>query len=319
MHGCFRAGVCDAMTRPDQQHHAAFLRAGDGSNVLASKSGVALANSGIRVLVVEDHRPFRRFISSILQQRSGLQIIGEVSNGLEAVQQAEELQPDLILVDIGLPLLNGIEAARRIRKITPDSRILFLTLESSPHIVQEVLNLGAQGYVLKAQAGSELLPAIEAVIQGKQFVSSAFKDHVFGDIRAHGQFYSPDVLPSLAPTIQNPEIVRRHPVQFYSDDQSFLDRFTRFITDALNEQNGVIVVATESHRRSLLQRLQAAGEDVAAAVEQKHYIPLDVADSLPTFMVDGSPEPVRFGKDARDLIVEVAEAAKERHRQVAVG
>jgi DNA-binding NarL/FixJ family response regulator len=101
-----------------------------------------------------------------------LQVIGEVSDGLEAVQKAEELKPDLILLDIGLPTLNGIEVARRIRKLAPESRVIFLSQESSAEVVQEALSLGARGYVVKANAGRELLAAVEAVILGKTFVSS---------------------------------------------------------------------------------------------------------------------------------------------------
>jgi DNA-binding NarL/FixJ family response regulator len=91
---------------------------------------------------------------------------------LEAVQKAKELNPDLIVLDIGLPTLNGIEAARRIRKLAPESKILFVSQESSPDVVREALSVGALGYVIKAHAGSELLAAVEAFCQGRQFVGS---------------------------------------------------------------------------------------------------------------------------------------------------
>jgi DNA-binding NarL/FixJ family response regulator len=126
--------------------------------------------SSLRVLVVEDFAPFRRFICSTLAKRQDLQIICELSDGLEAVQKAEELQPDLILLDIGLPTLNGIEAARRIRKLAPESKIIFLSQESSADVVQEALSLGAWGYVVKTRAASELLAAVEAATSEKQFV-----------------------------------------------------------------------------------------------------------------------------------------------------
>jgi len=125
--------------------------------------------SSLRVLVVEDYEPFRRFVCSTLGKRPELQLICEVSDGLEAVQKAEELQPDLIVLDIGLPTLNGIEAARRIRTLAPESKILFLSQESSADVVQEAFSLGALGYVVKEHAESELLAAVEAVRQGRQF------------------------------------------------------------------------------------------------------------------------------------------------------
>jgi CheY-like chemotaxis protein len=123
-----------------------------------------------RILVAEDFEPFRRFTCSTLEKRCDLQIVCEVSNGLEAVQKAGELKPDLILMDIGLPVLNGIEAARRILKVCPQSKIIFLTQESSADVVQEALNVGARGYVLKTKAGSDLLAAVDAVIMEKKFV-----------------------------------------------------------------------------------------------------------------------------------------------------
>jgi DNA-binding NarL/FixJ family response regulator len=125
--------------------------------------------SSVRVLLVEDFDPFRRFTRTTLQIE--LQIIAEVSDGLEAVNKAQELQPDLILLDIGLPGLNGIEAARRIRKLSPESKIIFVTQESSADVIEEAMNSGALGYVVKTQAASDLLAAVEAVREGRTFVS----------------------------------------------------------------------------------------------------------------------------------------------------
>ena len=135
----------------------------------------------IRVLVIDDYEPFRRFVCSTLARKPELQMVGELADGLDAVQKAAELQPDLILLDIGLPTLNGIEAARRIRKVAPESKILFVSQESSADVVQEALNLGALGYVVKVHAGSELLAAVEAVRQGRQFVSSGLSGLTFTD------------------------------------------------------------------------------------------------------------------------------------------
>jgi DNA-binding NarL/FixJ family response regulator len=126
----------------------------------------------IRVLVVDDFLPFRRFICSTLATKQDLQVVGEVSDGQEAVRKTEELKPDLILLDIGLPSLNGIEVARQIRKLSPNSKVIFLTQECSPDVIQEALNSGARGYVVKTRTGIDLLAAVEAVLDGKQFVSS---------------------------------------------------------------------------------------------------------------------------------------------------
>jgi DNA-binding NarL/FixJ family response regulator len=128
--------------------------------------------SSVRVLVVEDFLPFRQFVCSTLAKRDDLQVICEVSDGLEAVQKAEELKPDLILLDIGLPTINGLEAARRIRRLSPESKIIFLSQESGADVVEEALGLGAWGYIVKTKVASDLMTAVEAVISEKQFVST---------------------------------------------------------------------------------------------------------------------------------------------------
>lgn len=128
--------------------------------------------SSVRALVAEDFEPFRRLISSILLRRQGLQVICEVSDGFEAVQKAKELKPDLIVLDLGLPTLNGIDAAREILKVTPESKILFVSVASSADIVQEALRSGGLGYVVKTRIGIDLQVAVEAILEGRQFLSS---------------------------------------------------------------------------------------------------------------------------------------------------
>jgi DNA-binding NarL/FixJ family response regulator len=127
--------------------------------------------SSTRVLVVEDFAPFWQVIRSTLAERPDVQIVSEVADGLEAVQKAEILAPDLVLLDIGLPTLNGIEAARQIRKLAPASKIIFVSQESSSEVVQEALKLGAWGYVAKTRVASDLVAAVDAFLKGRQFVS----------------------------------------------------------------------------------------------------------------------------------------------------
>ena len=112
----------------------------------------------------------------MLGKRPELLIVCEVCYGLEAVQKAQKLQPDLILLDIGLPTLNGIEAARQIRKLAPESKIIFISQESSSDVVQEALTLGACAYVVKTKAESDLSAAVDAVLDGRQFVSGGLSD-----------------------------------------------------------------------------------------------------------------------------------------------
>jgi CheY-like chemotaxis protein len=247
-----------------------------------------------------------------------LRVIGVASDGLEAVQKAEELQPDLIVLDIGLPSLNGIEVARQIRKFSTKSKILFLSQESSAEMVQGALGTGAQGYVLKSDAGRELLEGVNAVLRGEQFVGNRFSGHDFveGSYEVASQEFR--AKNPFAPPQRNREITRRHEIEFYTDDAAFVVGFTRFVEAALKAGDAVIVVATESHRKSLLQRLQEHGVDVAAAMEQGRFVSLDVAETLSTFMANDLPDPARCLKVAGDLVMEAAKAAHGEPPRVAV-
>ena len=140
------------------------------------KHGGHLESSTIQILLVEDFKPYRDFVTSLFDENPDLGTICGASDGLEAVEKAQQLQPHLILMDIGLPKLGGLEAARRIRKLVPSSKIIFLTQETSADIVKEAFNLGAWGYIIKQQAGTELLAAVAAILQGKRFVSKGL-DH----------------------------------------------------------------------------------------------------------------------------------------------
>ena len=125
----------------------------------------------VRIVIVEDFEPFRKLIRTLLQAQPRFHIVAEVADGQEAVQKATELKPCLILLDIGLPSLNGLDAARLIRERSPNSKILFVSQESSSDIINEALRLGACGFVRKARVGADLLPAVQAVLLGGNFVS----------------------------------------------------------------------------------------------------------------------------------------------------
>lgn len=134
--------------------------------------------STIRILLVEDFELARQFMSTALAKEPTFQVIAEVSDGLLAVEEAIKLQPDVILLDIGLPGLNGIEAARRIRKGAPKAKILFVSQQSSPELVQAALEVGGSGYVLKSDAGLDLVKAVNAVAKGETFLSRALRSNL---------------------------------------------------------------------------------------------------------------------------------------------
>jgi len=242
----------------------------------------------VTVLVVDDFEPFRRLVCSLLEDRTEFRIIDQASDGFQAVQKAKEQQPDLILLDIGLPILNGMMVARRVRKLAPASKILFLTQESSPKIVQEALGIGALGYVYKSHAHTDLLLAIEAVLAGRRFVGGGLESTEEADAR----------------------VPCRHEILFCSDDAALLEGFARFIAEALNEGNAAVVWASESHRNSLLQRLKFEGVDIDAAMQRGTYLALDAEEP---------PEPLRTLEVIKGLREAASKAGKERARVAVCG
>lgn len=124
-----------------------------------------------RILIVDDFEPWRCTLRSLLDSNSGFQIVGEAAGGLDAVVKARDLEANLILLDIGLPDLNGIEAGRRIRSGMPEAKVIFVTANSNEEVVRAALSIGAAGYVLKSDAGRELLNAVTVVLGGGRFVS----------------------------------------------------------------------------------------------------------------------------------------------------
>jgi DNA-binding NarL/FixJ family response regulator len=124
-----------------------------------------------RVLVVDDYEPWRKYVRSVLTRQPGFEVLGEVSDGLKAVHKAEELQPDLILLDLSLPSMHGIDAARLMRRVAPCSKILFLSENRHPEVAEAALGAGGHGFVVKSDCGRELLVAIMAVLREETFVS----------------------------------------------------------------------------------------------------------------------------------------------------
>jgi len=158
---------------------------GDGATFHVALPAVGLDRSsqrdpgrrphGLTVLMADDRESFRHAVSSLLAELPELKLLAEAADGEEAIKKAAELNPDLILLDVGLPKIDGVEAAARIRTVAPDAKILFLTQYDSPDFVRAALRAGALGYVLKVDVGSELLRAAMAVVRGEQYLSSGVK------------------------------------------------------------------------------------------------------------------------------------------------
>lgn len=223
---------------------------------------------------MDDHEPWRSFILSGLEKWPELQIIGEASDGREAVQKSQQLQPNLILLDIGLPTMNGIEAARQIRQQSPNSRILFCSENLSPDVAEEALLAGGGGYLVKSDAGSDLLSAVTSVVGGRRFVSRTLAGHAF----AHSG------------------LVRRegHVVHFYTDDAVLLDELAALFRGSLGEGQSVAAIMTSSHRSGLERRLLAQGVDLSEATQNGRLCMLDADQALSEFMQPGGPSRERF-------------------------
>jgi len=140
-----------------------------------SQSDTVRRPHGLTILIADDKESFRHAVTSILSELPDLKLLAEASDGAEAVKKAGELKPDLILLDVGLPIIDGVEAAARMRTVAPNAKILFLTQHDSPDFVEAALGVGAQAYVLKVDVGSELLQAVLAVFRGEQYLSSSVR------------------------------------------------------------------------------------------------------------------------------------------------
>jgi DNA-binding NarL/FixJ family response regulator len=247
------------------------------------------------VLVVEDHEPFRRIVCELLQQRADVLIVGEAADGLDAIRQAETLRPDVVMLDIGLPRLSGIEVAGHIRAVLPSAKLVFVTNESSLDVVEHTFRRGAHGYVYKPRALRDLLHVFEAIVQGRRFVSIGLERTARGD--------------SLAS--------HRHDVLFYSDDAVFVDAFSRFIAGTLHEGSAVIVLVNAPHHESLRRSLGASGVDLDSAVREGRYVSLDISELLSQVMINGRVDTTQFTSAAEDMIAEAAHRTTRQHARLA--
>jgi DNA-binding NarL/FixJ family response regulator len=272
--------------------------------------------------VVDDFPAWRRYVLQKLRENRNVEIIGVVSDGLEAVLKSEELRPDLILLDIGIPRLDGVKAAQRIRKVAPNSKILFLSQELDPDMARAALAAGGDGYLVKSDAESELFVAVQAIMSGKRFVSRRLAGHTLaaaGDSKIAGPFGQEELLGSLrTPPSVGRETTHCHEVQFYADGPSFLAGSSRFISAALKAGNPAIVIGTKSHRDSLVERLEADGVDVSGAILRGSYVARDAEEILATCMVNDMPDPARFFVVVIALLGAAARAAEAVRPRVAI-
>jgi len=267
--------------------------------------------------VVDDYAPWRRFVTSVLHILPEAQVIDEASDGLAAIQKAEELQPDLILLDIGLPRLNGIEAGRRIRQLSRHSKVLFISEYSSPDIVKAALQTGAHGYLAKVDSGNELLPAVATVLEDGKFASTSVGGQALIDgLRERDEECSmPGNFASEADKIEHS---RCHEVAFYANDGFFVDGFARFVKAHLKIGHPAVVIGTPQHRAGVLARLRAEAVDVATAIHGGRYLEVDSLDTLSKFMSGDVPDESRLMRVATEIIMLAAAAGQGRDPKVVI-
>lgn len=195
-----------------------------------------------RVLVVDDHDVVRRGVRSLLESQPGVEVCSEAANGIEALEQVKRDKPHLVVLDLTMPEMNGLEAARAIREASPESDVLILSMHFSEEIAREVLRVGARGYVLKSDANTELLTAVQRLRQGKSFFTSRLAT-TMTDIFVNGPSDSSNksLLPGTPLTTRELEIV-----QFLAEGKSN------------KETAGSLGVSTrtiESHRNHIMRKM----------------------------------------------------------------
>jgi len=192
-----------------------------------------------RILIADDHEVVRRGIRSLLESHPGWEVVGEAANGREAVECTGQLKPDLVLLDIGMPYLNGLEAARQILATQPLMRILILTIHDSEQVVRDVLALGARGFLSKSDAGQDLVAAVEALQQHRTFFSAKVAEFVLDGYLDPYRESQPPPTNRLTPR-------EREVVQLLAEGKS-----SKEVAVALN----LSVKTVETHRTNIMRKL----------------------------------------------------------------
>ncbi len=197
-------------------------------------------NRPIRILLADDHTIVRQGLAHLLQAQPDLQVAGEASNGRMALKKALELRPDIIILDIAMPLLNGIETAKRLRKDLPKTKILILSMYSHEHYIHELLEAGISGYLLKDSTGRDIISAIHAAMKGETFLSPSISKKVVDT------YLSPRKTSSREERFKQLSNREREVFQLIAEGHS-----TREIADSLF----VSVSTVKSHKAKIMEKL----------------------------------------------------------------
>lgn len=233
-----------------------------------------------RVLLVDDHEPFRSFVRSFIEGHA--QLSGEAEDGSIAVQKCVETRPDVVLLDIGLPAMNGMQVARRIQQLVPSCRIIFLTQENSAEIVEEAFRLGAAGYVIKSRASSDLIPAMVAAQNGRYFVGSGVEHSSTVGLLVSN--FNGAAKGQTIPSAHTP--AAHHYVGFYHEDASLVSAFAEFIKRALKDGKAVLSILKDAHCDEVFRSLHAGGIAVNDAIAAQRLAVVKVEPFIAEFMLE---------------------------------
>jgi DNA-binding NarL/FixJ family response regulator len=253
-----------------------------------------------RVLVVDDHDAWRRAVLSWLRTYSAWEIVGEAADGVEAIEKAEALEPDLILLDVMLPRLNGIEAARHILARDTPPKVLFMSTHGSWEVAEAALRTGGHGYLVKGDAGRELLRAMEIVAEGGRFVSPRLAGRSVEQRHdRHADHAS-----------------RCHEAVIEPDERALVERYALLAEDALKGGDAFVLVVDPVRVEGVEELLRSRGVDVDGERGRGRYVLLNLADALAACVVEDSPDPARVWADGTGVILRAASRLKADTRRV---
>lgn len=196
----------------------------------------------LRILIADDHDLMRRGVKSLLQAHAGWEVCGEATTGREAVTKAEELKPDILILDISMPDLNGVEAARRVRKASANTEILILSMHYSDQLIREIVDAGVRGYIVKSDSDRDLVTAVEALSKHKPFFTAQATEVILGSFNAVGTVKEVPELVSSRLTSREQEIV-----QLLAEGKS-----SKEVAVSL----GISVKTAETHRANVMRKLE---------------------------------------------------------------
>jgi len=214
-----------------------------------------MAKKKTKILIADDHEIVRGGVRNLIESRVDFTCCGQAASGREAVRMAGELKPDVAVLDVSMPELNGIEAARQILKLCPQTKVLVFTVHDAEQVVVEIFRSGAHGYVLKSDAGRQLLEAIDAVLAGRHYFSAKISEVIYDSMRGRS-------LPHAAAAEEKPSTREREIIQLLAEGRSNKEVATKL---------GISVKTVETHRAAIMRKLglHSIGELVRYAVRNK--------------------------------------------------